>query len=99
MTSNDAETPLFDWDGSTASARTIHDAPTLWGLEEIPIRPTREGDEKMQQPAADTFPDKPAITPGQLVREHLLTLDAWFHGLTPERQEAFRQSLRDADDD
>lgn len=42
MTSKDAEVPLFDWECATAPARTIHDTPTLFGLAEIPIRPTKD---------------------------------------------------------
>ena len=53
MTDKDADLSaapaLFEWDCATIPARTIHDAPTLFGLEEIPIRPTSQGDEKQQQ--------------------------------------------------
>lgn len=47
----------------------------------------------------DTFPDKPAAIPGQTVREALLRDNKWFLSLTPERQEAFRQSVRDANNE
>lgn len=40
------DTPLFTWDGAAADARTSTDAPTLFGLAEIPIRPTTGDDTK-----------------------------------------------------
>lgn len=46
MNRKDAETTaspaLFDWEYAAAPLRTIHDEPTLFRLEEIPIRPTKD---------------------------------------------------------
>lgn len=49
----------------------------------------------MTSSAPETFPDKPAAIPGETVREALIRDHKWFQSLTPERQEAFRQKVRD----
>ena len=46
--------------------------------------------------STDTFADKPQETPGRPVREHMIAVHEWFTSLSPERQEAFRQKVRDA---
>lgn len=47
----------------------------------------------------DTFQDKPADVPGQSVKESMVTFWAWFQDQPPERQEAYRQSVRDANNE
>lgn len=47
----------------------------------------------------DSFPDKPADIPGQPVRAHMIAVHEWFTTLSPERQEAYRQSVRDANNE
>lgn len=59
--------------------------------------PLENGQEPRTSP--DTFPDKPADVPGQSVKESMVTFWAWFQDQPPERQEAYRQSVRDANNE
>lgn len=51
---------------------------------------------KTLETSTDTFADKPQESPGRPVREHMIAVHEWFTSLSPERREAFRQKVRDA---
>ncbi|MCC9069310.1 hypothetical protein [Arthrobacter cryoconiti] len=43
----------------------------------------------------DTFADKPVIAPNRPALEYMTAFGDWFQAQTPERQEAYRQKIRE----